>query len=349
VLRVVVAEDSPTVRELLVALFTSDPETEVVGQARTGAEAVELTCSLKPDLVAMDIHMPQMDGLEATKEIMMRAPTPIVLVTSSASRAETSLTFDAMRAGALMVLPKPDNPAAPGFDGRRNELLRMAKAMAGVKVVRRWPERGQGPAPAPGTSRRPAPGVIPRVVAIAASTGGPAALHRILAQLPATYDVPILVVQHIAVGFVAALADWLNAGSGLRVKVAEHGEALSPRTVYLAPDDRHLGVTLDGHAKLDDAAPLGGHRPSGTYLFESAARAHGRAVVALILTGMGRDGVDGLKTVNANGGHVLAQDEATSIVFGMPREAAAAGVADEILPLDDVAPRLTTLAKGGTA
>jgi two-component system chemotaxis response regulator CheB len=344
-IRVVVAEDSLTIRELLVELLRSDPEIEVVGQAKTGAEALELAVRLRPDLIAMDIHMPVMDGLEATKEVMVRAPTPIIVITSSSSREDARLSLDALRAGALMVIPKPDNPASPAFDGRREHLLSMVKAMAQVKVVRQWQRRAARRPPGPQPRRR-RPGT--QLIAIAASTGGPVSLQRILNQLPADCAAPILVVQHIAEGFVAPLASWLNEGCDLRVRVAEEGEMLSPRTVYLAPDGLHLGVTTSGRVELSAAPPIGGHRPSGTHLFISAARSYGNRLTAVILTGMGRDGVDGLRHVKASGGWVVAQDEASSVVYGMPGEAAREGLVDVVLPPDDIGPHLATLVEPRT-
>lgn len=345
-IRVVVAEDSLTVRELLVEILESDPEIRVVGQAKNGAEAVELATRLKPDLITMDVHMPAMDGFEATKEIMVRAPTPIIIVSSSASHEDVELSLNAMRAGALMVVTKPDNPRSARFDGRREELLAMAKAMAQVKVVRRWGPRPLTARPAP--ALRPAARAPVRLVAVAASTGGPAALQRILADLPGDFPVPILVVQHIAAGFVAGLADWLSASSNLGVRVAAPGEPLLERTVFLAPDDRHLGVEADARVVVSDAPPINGFRPSGNYLFESAAQAYGASVAAVILTGMGSDGVEGLKVVKAAGGQVLAQDEATSVVYGMNREAVKAGVVDAVLSVAEVAARLAELVRGGS-
>lgn len=338
-IRVVVAEDSLTVRQLLVAILESDPEVRVVGQAKDGAEAVELTLRLKPDLITMDVHMPTLDGLEATKEIMVRAPTPIVIVSSSSSREDVGLSMDALRAGALMVVTKPDDPHSEVFNGRRAQFLTMAKAMAQVKVVRRWAPRTRPVTPA--ARPRRAAGAQLRLLAIAASTGGPAALQRILADLPHNFPAPIIVVQHIAAGFVGGLADWLDGSCNLHVKVAEHGEPLLAGTVYLAPDERHLGVTPDAHIAVSATPPVNGFRPSGTYLFESAARSYGAALAAIILTGMGNDGVAGLAAVNAAGGPVLAQDEATSVVYGMPREAIEAGVVDAILPIDSIAAWLT--------
>ncbi len=341
-IRVLLAEDSLTVRQLLVEQFQGDSEIEVVGQANNGAEAVELACRLRPDIVAMDVHMPVLDGLDATKEIMVRSPVPIVLISSSSRPGDVELALNAMRAGALMVLEKPDDPRSTCFDGRRQQLIQMVKAMAQVKVVRRWAPKGEHARAPTASPRRGAP---VRLVAIAASTGGPAVLQRVLSDLPGDYPAPVLVVQHIATGFMHGLADWLNASSAVRVKVAEDGEALQPHVAYLSPDGRHMGASAPGRIQLSDAPPVGGFRPSGTHLFESAANLAGPALAAVILTGMGSDGVAGLHRVRAAGGTVLAQDEATSVVYGMPRDAVAAGLVDAVLGVEQIAPRLVALAR----
>lgn len=346
-IRVLVAEDSVTVRELLIQILRSDPEIEVVGQAKNGVEAVELAVRTGPDLITMDVHMPLLDGFEATKEIMMKAPAPIILVTSSHSPRDVELSLHAMRAGALLVLAKPDDPGSPAFAGRQGHFLTMVKAMSQVKVVRRWAPRARG-APWAATPRA-VPAAPPRVIAIAASTGGPAALERILRELPGDFPIPIVVVQHIATGFAAGLADWLSASANLRVKIAEHGEVLRPHTVFIAPDDRQMGVSGDGRLLVTAEPGVNGLRPSGTYLFESVAQAYGPGAVTVILTGMGKDGVEGLRTVKAKGGYVIAQDEDTSVVYGMPREAVAAGVVDIVVSVEEVAQRLRELAVGGEA
>jgi two-component system chemotaxis response regulator CheB len=218
------------------------------------------------------------------------------------------------------------------------------KAMAGVKVVRHWRPSAVPPPSLPQPTS-PVGGRI-RVVAVAASTGGPAALQRLLAGLPADFPAPILVVQHITTGFTSGLADWLDAVCPVRVKVAREGEPLAARTAYLAPDDRHLGVTGRSLVALSAAPPIGGFRPSGTFLFEAVARAFGPEVLAVILTGMGDDGVAGLRAVRQAGGRIIAQDEKTSVVFGMPGATVAAGLADVVLPLDAIAPRIAKEAAG---
>ena len=344
-IRVLVAEDSLTVRELLVAILERDAEFRVVGQAKNGREAVELARELRPDLITMDVHMPEMDGFAATKEIMVEAPTPIIIVSSSSRGRDVDLSLNALRAGALMVVPKPDDPTSPIFNGKQEQFLSMAKAMAGVKVVRRWGPRTARRRSAPGPSLGAV--VAPRLIAIAASTGGPAALQRVLGDLPGDFPVPVLVVQHIARGFTEGLTDWLGASSPLRVRLAEHRERLEPRTVYVAPDDRQLGVGDGERLEVVDAPPIGGFRPSASHLFESAARKFGAAVTAVILTGMGSDGVAGLHRVRDAGGHVIAQDRATSVVYGMPHAAVEAGVVDAVLPIEAIAERLEKLARAG--
>jgi two-component system chemotaxis response regulator CheB len=342
-IRVLIAEDSKTVRQLLVSILTAEPEFQVVGEASNGVEAVELAQRLRPDVISMDIHMPVLDGFEATKEIMSLAPTPIVIVTSRAAHGDVELSLDATRAGALHVLRTPDSPGAPDFAARRAEFVSMLRAMAAVKVVRRRTITAAPRVPAPsGRVRRDAV----HVIAIAASTGGPAALQQILMMLPRDFPLPILIVQHIAVGFCDGLADWFGRSSNLRVKVACHDEPLAPRTAYIAPDHVHLGVSRDARVILSDGTPIGGFRPSATYLFRTAASSFGAGVAAVILTGMGRDGVEGLREVRTAGGIVLAQDEASCVVYGMPGEAVRAGLVDEVLPVHAVAHRLAALVNG---
>ena len=346
-IRVLVAEDSPTARTLLVSMLESDPELRVVAEAKNGLEAVEMAERLRPDLITMDVQMPVMDGLTATQAIMSRIPTPIIVVSSQADLRQAELSLEATRAGALIVLPKPVGPTSPGFAAQRDQLVSMAKAMSKVIVVRRWSSTGARtvtPPSVPRLTERPALRHRTQLVAIGASTGGPAALRDIFAVLPKDFSVPIVVAQHIAKGFVDALAHWLDGAGGLHVIVATDGEALRPGTVYVAPDDQHLGVgtALGGRLtiKLAQSPAIGSFRPSATHLFESVARAIGAGVTAVILTGMGDDGVRGLSAVRSAGGRVIAQDEASCVIYGMPREAVRAGVVDIIAPLSDIAGHL---------
>jgi two-component system chemotaxis response regulator CheB len=344
-IRVVVAEDSLTVRELLVAILAGDPQIEVVGQAKHGAEAIELVLRLRPDVVTMDIEMPGTDGLEATREIMARAPTPIVVVSASSSWPHVQRSFEAVKAGALVMIDKPSDPASPAFEAQRQQLVSMVKAMSAVKVVRRRQPTAildRGPAPA----RSAAPRSF-RTVVVAASTGGPAALQQLLGGLSRNFSLPLLVVQHIAGGFVEGLAEWLAATCDLDVRVARGGERPAPRTVYLAPDDRHIGFGSEGRLLLSAAPPIEGHRPAADVLFESAAELHGDATIAVVLTGMGRDGARGARRVRERGGWVLAQDAATSVVYGMNRATIECGAVDEIHAIDRLGPALAELARTG--
>jgi two-component system, chemotaxis family, protein-glutamate methylesterase/glutaminase len=334
-IRVLVVDDSPTSRLLLVEILRADPEIDVVGQAADGLEALEMVKRLRPDIVTMDVQMPRLDGFAATKRIMVEAPTPILITTSVEPRA-LSVSLEAVRMGALAVQAKPRDPLAPGFDEEAHELVRQVKAMSRVKVVRHYePEPARIP-PAQTPSATALHDVAADVVAIATSTGGPAALHRILTTLPADFPVPILVVQHMSRGFSPGFADWLDKASPLVVKLAEEGESLRPGTVYVAVDDHHLCLSPSRRIRLSTAPAVGGFRPSGTVLFESVAAAFGPTAVAVILTGMGRDGVEGLRAIRRAGGRTIAESEATAVVYGMPAAAIHAGLADFVLPLDEV-------------
>ncbi len=339
-IRVLVVDDSATARALLVEILRNDPEFQVVGEAQNGAEAVALTQKLRPHVVSMDTRMPCMDGFAATKEIMITAPTPIVLVTASTEDRDVEVAMHALRAGALCVLQKPVGPPSPAFTDASQKLVATIKAMAQVKVVRHWRSAQSPRLPPRCGGHTDARGAL---VAIAASTGGPAALQRLLSELPGDFPVPILVVQHISPGFAPGLAAWLNTTCDLAVKVAQQGEALAPHTVYLAPDHQHLGVLGQSTIVLSSTLPIRGFRPSGTFLFEAVARAFGASAVAVVLTGMGEDGVEGLRAIRQAGGRIIAQDRKSSVVFGMPGAAIAAGLADMTLALESISPRLVEL------
>ncbi len=351
-LRVMIVDDSAVARQVLARIMNDDPDVEVVAEAVDGAQAVDLAASVLPDIITMDINMPVMDGLEATRLIMERTPRPIVLISSRYDAREVQETFPVLEAGALTVLDKPGNPASPGFAAQADEVLRTIKNLARVKVVRRRRTRSDTVSPAP----RPAPtGGGPRgtgridLLAVAASTGGPAALASILSSLPTELPVPVVVVQHIASGFDAGFAEWLDRVSRLRVRLAAHGDPLLPGEVLIGPHGRHLGVSPLGRASLSDEAPIGGHRPSATFLFRSVAQSYGARALGLILTGMGEDGAAGLVELKRAGGRVLAQDEASSVVYGMPKAAVQLGIVDWTLSLDDVAPTILGILRGASS
>jgi two-component system chemotaxis response regulator CheB len=353
VIRVLVAEDSAAARGLIAAILESDPDVQVVGRAADGAEAVRLVHLLSPDVVTMDIHMPVMDGLKASGRIMYESPVPIVIVSATTRVRDQHLSLEALRAGAVALIAKPEGPTSPRFERDAAELLATVKAMASVKVVRhrlagteRAAAAARAIAPPPSAAPTRTGGQAPRIVAIAGSTGAPAGLQEILAALTPDLPVPIAIVQHMAIGFTAALAQWLDGASPIDVALARDAETLRPGRAVIAPDDRHLLITPAGTVRLSAADPEGGFRPSASTLFRSAADACGAGVVAVILSGMGKDGVEGLQAVHAKGGHVIAQDEATSVVFGMPGEAVRAGVTDAVLPLREIGPYVRRVVEG---
>jgi two-component system chemotaxis response regulator CheB len=338
--RVLVAEDSLVARTLLVQMFRTDRDIEVVGEARDGREAVELTKRLRPDIVTMDLRMPGMDGLEATRRIMIELPTPIVIVSSSLDSSDVAGSMQAIRAGALMALAKPVGPAAHDFEATCARFLATVKALALVKVVgHRLSSRVYMPAHVGPTEAR----AHCAIAALAASTGGPGALRSVLDALPYDLPIPLVVVQHLASGFLPGFVEWLGTNSRLRVKIAADGEKLMAGTVYVAPEDRHLDIAPGGTVRTSSDPSVDGFRPSASVLFESVAHAYGASAVAIIMTGMGRDGVAGLRRIHARGGRIIAQDERTCAVFGMPAAAIAEGLANLVLPVWSLAPKLVEL------
>lgn len=331
-LHVLVAEDSSASREYLVHILTQDPTIQVVATARDGREAVREVQRCKPHVVLMDVYMPRMNGLEATREIMHSVPTPIVMMSARTPGSEAKMTFDAIHAGALTFVDKPNGMGADQTSAQR--VIEMVKLMAEVKVIRRWARREA--LPSLGTPL-PRPRQEVRLIAIGASTGGPPALMEILQRMPANLGVPILLVQHITPGFAEGLAEWLDAATGVVVKLAEDGERLEPGRGYLAPDGVQMVIGSSAHIQLTAPWPEQGFCPSIDRMFASVAATYGASAIGVILTGMGRDGAVGLRRLRESGGLTIAQDEATSAVFGMPKEAIRLNAAMHILPLQDIA------------
>lgn len=341
-IKVLVVEDSPVVREFLVYLLGTDPDIRVVGTVNNGEEAIDGVKRYRPDVITMDIHMPKMDGLEATRRIMESDPTPIVIVSGSTDPHETATTFRAMEAGALAVLCRPAGIGHPDHEATARDLVQTVKLMAEVKVVRRWPRREL-------TLESPSKAVAVEaasisLIAIGASTGGPPVLQTILALLPRDLPVPLLIVQHMASGFTYGFVEWLAQSSGLPVHVAAHGEYLVPGHVYVAPDECQMKVEHGGKIALTRDEPENGLRPSVSYLFRSLADVYGRGVIAGLLTGMGRDGAAELKRLRDKGAVTFAQDKESSVVHGMPGEAIKLDAATYILAPDKIAALLAGLA-----
>jgi two-component system chemotaxis response regulator CheB len=376
-IRVLVVEDSRTVREHLLAVMGADPQLEVVGAAEDGRRAIELCQSLRPDVVTLDMALPVMSGLAATEYIMAFCPTPIVIVSASTNRGELFKTYEALAAGALDVLEKPLGNERPGDWEQR--LTSTVKLVSRIRVVthprarlRRMGEtasdqRPPTPDPRPPTTESDVsrPSVVGgrwslvagrssspcRLIAIGASTGGPGALIEILQALPAGFPLPILLVVHIGQPFAVAFAEWLDGHSVLPVRYANDGEPLplpGEGRILVAPPGCHLAVQ-QGRLRLTEDAERHSCRPSIDVLFESLARECGAEAAACLLTGMGRDGAQGLLAIRHAGGRTLAQDEATSVVFGMPREAILLGAAERVLPLEQFAPALAALAGSAEA
>jgi two-component system chemotaxis response regulator CheB len=342
-IRVLVVDDSIAQRAMLVALLDADPDLDVVGWAANGAEAVRAAATLRPDVITMDLRMPGMDGLEATRKIMEQTPTPIVLVTSSTSVSEQRTAMEALQAGVLAIVSKPTLDEQN--TGTVQELLRMVKGMARVKVVRRWtPVSREAASAAIRTSTPVLPARPLEVIAVGASTGGPQALSELLARLPSAFPLPILVVQHIAVGFVSALMDWLRTQCSLSISLAENGRRLNEPGVHIAPSGHHM-IVQNRTIVLTDDPPVSSHRPSATVLFRSVSQEYRSTAVGVILTGMGDDGAVGLRDLRRAGGVTIAQDEASSVVYSMPGTAIQMGVVDHVRSPEGIADLLMQLTR----
>jgi two-component system chemotaxis response regulator CheB len=370
-LRVLVAEDSATIRGRLCEIIAADSDLEVVGEAENGKRAIELCEALKPDVITLDMVMPVMSGLTATEYIMAYVPTPILIVSASTNRGELFKTYDALAAGAVDVLEKPGAEDVDGVWERR--FLAALKLTARIKVIthprarlsgRDWSKPDSGPlasasspghgagseargaAVSPGRGRSPVPGT--RVLAFGASTGGPAAIVKVLRGLPVPLPVPALLVLHIDEPFSSAFAEWLDSQTPHPVNYARDGDRIETLTgrIGMGPPGKHLTVS-GGRIRLTLDPPRHSCRPSVDTLFESLAEDCGGRVTACLLTGMGRDGAAGLLAIRRAGGTTVAQDEASSVVYGMPREAVLLGAAQAVLPLEQIGPDIGVwLARG---
>lgn len=354
-IRVLIADDSAFMRKVLQSIFMADPQLEVIGEARDGREAVALSEQLRPDVITMDINMPHLDGLQATEVIMSTRPRPIVIV-SSESREGADTTLKALELGAIDFVAKPTSGVDLDMNSVREDLCRKLKVAAKVRVVRTAarsklameiagsaPRVEPGPAPAPkpvpsAAFTVPASGGGERfpIVVVAASTGGPATLMKLVPQFPQNFPGAVLVVQHMPGTFTSQFSQQLAEIASIRVKEAEPGEIVRPGTLYLCPGSHHLRLTQTGRITLDDGPRISGYRPCADVTLETVAAFAGPMSTGVILTGMGNDGSRGVPAVKSAGGHVIAQDEATSVIFGMPAEAIKTGAVDQVLPLESI-------------
>ncbi|MBW4491920.1 MAG: chemotaxis-specific protein-glutamate methyltransferase CheB [Oscillatoria princeps RMCB-10] len=397
-IRVLLVEDSPVATTILKRMLASCPDIVVVGTARTGTEGLALIPALQPQVICTDLHMPQMDGLEFTQEVMANCPRPILVISSSVQEENTQNVFRLLQAGAVDVFPKPRGAIGSNYESVRLELINKIKILSGVAVftLRRKPPKTDAPSarrsasqaveldrkgksptaplslrptlsaprslpppptPKPATSSFCCPlgnknfacsdSTLKKVVAIGASTGGPQALHAILTQLPENFPLPVICVQHISEGFLQGLVDWLASECQLPVKIAPAYEWPQPGTVYFPPEGRHLELDARGRFIYSAAPPVSGHRPSVSVTFNSVASFYGKGAAGVLLTGMGRDGADGLLAIAKAGGLTVAQDEASCVVFGMPKEAIALGAARHIVPVSEIASLLLNQLKIG--
>jgi len=345
--KVLLVEDSPVVLAILKKILVAASEIEVVGTASNGQEALEKIPDLQPTVICTDLHMRKMDGLEFTQQVMAKHPMPILVISSSVRESDTSTIFQLLQAGAVDVFPKPAMGMPADYDRIKQELITKIKVLSGVSVFTKPLKR-----PILSTTAQPlVRGRISgsqiglkssiRMVAVGASTGGPQALQKLFSQLPSHFPVPVICTQHISEGFLHGLVSWLATECQVEVKIAQDGEIPSPGTIYFAPEKCHLELNALGKFTLNQATGVvDGHCPSVTVMFKSAAQFYGKGMMGILLTGMGKDGATGMQAIAQAGGMTIAQDEASSIVFGMPKEAIALGAVQHILPIQSIAPFL---------
>ena len=343
-IRVLIVDDSPLIRSILAQMLKDANDIEVVGQAEDGMDGVRMAARLAPDVITMDIRMPRMDGLDAIRQIMQKWPTPIVVVANGIHDDDYNISFKAIEAGALTVVEKPRGLTTNDYDTIQNQLLSAVQMVADLKVVARWPSAAMVPL-TPQTLPLSLQNRLIQVIAIAASTGGPGVLKQIFSQLPEDFAIPIVVVQHITTGFIHHMVSWLGSEVNIKVAVAQAGDRLEPGKVLIAPSEHHLIVTPAGLIGLEESPPIRGQRPSAERLFQSLAQSYRASTVGIVLTGMGDDGADGIEILGKTGAHIIAQNEQTSIVFGMPAQAIQRGVVDEVLSPDEIARTLIALHK----
>lgn len=350
---VLLVQDLAVDLEILVRMLTSSAEVKIVGTARNGKEALALIPKVQPAIVCTDMHMKEMDGLELTKQVMARHARPILVISASVQKEDTHNISQLLAAGALDVLPKPKAGLTLDYERTQQELINKIKILAGVKVfTKRQQHHTRIGAQISASKEAKSFSHLSttkqlinvttsiRVVTIGASTGGPQALHTILTQLPADFSVPIICTQHISEGFLQGFIDWLAPACKLLVKVAQVGEQPLPGTIYFAPEKTHLALDSQGKFTYLRSLPVDGHCPSVTVTFKAVADFYGKATVGVLLTGMGRDGAEGMRVIAQAGGITIAQDEKSSVVFGMPMEAIALGAVQYILPTHEIAPLL---------
>jgi len=340
-IRVLLVDDSPLVLTILARMLSTSPEIEVVGTANNGEVALELVARLRPSVICTDYHMPVMDGLELVRAVMANYPCPILVISGTVGPDNPDRIFKLLQAGAVDVFPKPGGGWGADDESTR-QIVSKIKILASVVVFKR---SATGMTPAASAKPVAAP-VAVRIVAIGASTGGPQAFQQILSELPQNFPCPVLCVQHISEGFLQGLVEWLAGQCAVEVKIAAAGEVPRPGVVYFPREGTHLTVDSKGRLHSSLAPPFESHRPAVGVLFDSVALYYGSAVIAVLLTGMGSDGAEGMRTVARAGGVTVAQNEKSSVIFGMPKKAIEMGVVRHVLPLAEISAMLVKCATG---
>ena len=348
-IKVFLVEDSPVALTILQRVLNNSPEIQIVGTASNGVIALRQIPILKPDLVCTDLLMSKMDGLEFSQQLMAVYPIPILVISDLVTNKDSTKIEQLIEAGVLDVFPKPKTGFIQDYEKQQQALVQKIKLLSGVKV---FSKRNKSLSSTKITHQIPSNFNFSndifskqkyKIVTIGVSTGGPKALQTILKKLPADFPLPIVCIQHITDGFLNSFIDWLDADCSLNIKVAERGEKPLPGIVYFAPEQYHLELDFKGKFIYSDAPPINSHRPSITITFTSIAEFYGKKAIAILLTGMGKDGVLGMEKIYQIGGMTIAQDEATSIIFGMPKEAIKLGIVQQILPLQEIAYALMEL------
>jgi two-component system chemotaxis response regulator CheB len=345
-INILIVEDSPVMQQLLIYAISSDPIFKIVGVAYNGEEAIEAVNELNPDIIAMDWHMPKLDGRRATQIIMETKPTPIVIVSGSGASEDALFSFSMLEAGALAIAKKPPSVDHPDYKKDTQNLIQTLKLMSEVKLVKRIAHTSKKyVTPKPEVERITESDSEIQIIAIGASTGGPLVIQKILSRLPKDFPVPILIVQHISLGFTKGFVEWLNNTTNFPLHIASQSEYLLPGHGYIAPDDYHMGVENGPRIVLSKDKLENGLRPSVGYLFRSVAQIYGSKSVGILLTGMGRDGADELKVMKDKGAVTIVQDKESSVVYGMPGEAIKLNAAMHILSPEVITTAITALSK----
>lgn len=344
-IKVLLVDDSPVALTVLKRMLSSSPDIKVAGTAANGKEALDLIPSLLPDVICTDLHMPVMDGLEFTKEVMSRFPKPILVVSVSVREGSLNV-FKLLEAGAVDVFTKPRGGLNEESRMQASELISKIRILSGVHVFRRPTLTPPLSLKKMAKGERVVAEAPVRIVVIGASTGGPQALEAILSRLPAEFPLPIICVQHISDGFLHGLVNWLATMCRMKVRIARPGEFPFPGTIYFPGEGTHLKIDIGGKFVSSTEPPLDGHRPSISVTMRSVAHYYGSAAAGVLLTGMGRDGADGMRIIAQAGGVTIVQDEASSVVYGMPKQAIELGAASCIVPLDEIADTLMSVVNG---